>query len=90
MTAADFSIAAFVDINSLTAITADALLLTDLASPSNSQVPTGLLKVPYLCELSKKIYNKIWQNLLWAIVYNSLAVAVGTGMFESLGITLSP
>jgi cation transport ATPase len=90
MTAADFSIAAFVDINSLTAVTADALLLSDVASPSTSDVPKGLLKVPYLFELSRKIYNKIWQNLLWAVVYNSLAVAVGTGMFDNFGITLSP
>ncbi|RFU24895.1 hypothetical protein B7463_g11443, partial [Scytalidium lignicola] len=90
MTAADFSIAAFVDINSLTAITADAILLADSTPPSYSDVLTGLLKVPYIFELTNKIYNKIWQNLLWAIVYNSLAVVVGTGAFENFGIILSP
>ncbi|RDW74227.1 hypothetical protein BP5796_07669 [Coleophoma crateriformis] len=90
MTAADFSIAAFVDINSLTAITADALLLADNTPTASSHAVEGLLKIPYLFELTSNVYNKIWQNLLWAIVYNTLAVAAGTGVFESFGITLSP
>lgn len=90
MTAADFSVAAFVDINSLTAITADSLLLDDTTSSSGSHALTGLSKIPYLFELSNKIYNKIWHNLLWAIIYNTLAVGVGIGVFEKFGITLSP
>lgn len=90
MTAADFSVAAFVDIGSLTAITSDSLLLDDGISSPGPHALVGLSKVPYLFELSTKIYGKIWQNLLWAIIYNSLAVAAGIGIFESFGITLSP
>ncbi|RDW67530.1 hypothetical protein BP6252_08926 [Coleophoma cylindrospora] len=90
MTAADFSIAAFVDINSLTAITADALLLADNPSTATSHAVEGLLKIPYLFKLTSNVYNKVWQNLLWAIVYNTLAVAAGAGVFEGFGITLSP
>lgn len=90
MAAADFSVAAFVDINSLTAVTADALLLDDSASVSGSHHVVGLEKLPYLFGLSKRVYTKIWQNLLWAIVYNTFAVTAAVGMFESLGFVLTP
>jgi cation transport ATPase len=85
MSAADFSIAAFVDASSITAASADALLIKDL-SPSSIH---GLMKIPYVLELAREVYNTIWKNLVWAMIYNILAVLLSMGVLESYGLSLS-
>lgn len=89
MTAADFSLATFVDVNSLTAVTADALLLADNKGAGDKGL-TGLEKVPYVLDLSRRIYGKIWTNVVCAIAYNLVAVSLAMGMLERFGVILSP
>jgi cation transport ATPase len=85
MSAADFSIAAFVDANSITAASADALLIKDLLpSPIH-----GLMKIPYVLELAREVYSTIWKNLVWTMIYNLLAVLLSMGALESYGLRLS-
>jgi P-type Cu+ transporter len=70
MSAANFSIATFADASSITAASADALLIKDISSSSIH----GLIKILYVLELAREVYNTIWKNLVWAMIYNLLAV----------------
>jgi cation transport ATPase len=101
MSASDFSMAAFVDVDSITAASADALLVSDDdfdSSPASTSTPastttantTGLLKVPYAFELSREVYSKIKQNLIWAVGYNFLAVLISVGALSGWGVILTP
>jgi Cu2+-exporting ATPase len=43
-----------------------------------------------IVSLSKKTYNKMFQNLMWATGYNALAIPLAAGILYSYGILLSP
>ncbi|KAI9743696.1 MAG: hypothetical protein M1818_003012 [Claussenomyces sp. TS43310] len=86
MTAADFSIAAFIDAGSVASVASDALLVEDCASAT----PPGLLQVPYVFALAREVFGKIKQNLAWAMVYNATAILLSMGALEGKGIHMSP
>lgn len=87
MAAADFSMGTFVDVNSITAVSVDALIIEDF-----SAVPSihGLLKVPYLFELAQNVYGTIKMNLMWAMAYNAVAVLLSAGILQGFGLFLNP
>jgi len=87
MAAADFSIGTFVDVNSITAVSVDALIVED-----SSALPSvhGLLKVPYLFELARNVYGTIVMNLIWAMAYNAIAVLLSSGALQGFGLLLNP
>jgi cation transport ATPase len=85
MSAADFSIAAFVDASSITAASADALLIKDILSSSIQ----GLINILYVLELAPSAYNTIWKNLVRAMIYNLLAALLSMGALEGYGLSLS-
>jgi cation transport ATPase len=87
MAAADFSIGAFVNLDSITAVSVDALMIDD--SDSLTTIG-GLLKVAYLFKLSRNVYRTIRTNLVWTIAYNFITVLAATGMLEGIGLILSP
>lgn len=41
-------------------------------------------------KLSKKVYNKMLQNLFWALGYNVLAIPAAAGLFIPVGFRLTP
>lgn len=43
-----------------------------------------------IVSLSKKTYDKMFQNLLWATGYNALAIPLAAGILYGYGILLSP
>jgi Cu2+-exporting ATPase len=43
-----------------------------------------------IVQLSKKTYNKMFQNLMWATGYNALAIPLAAGILYGYGILLSP
>jgi cation transport ATPase len=85
MSAADFRIAAFADASSITAASAGALLIKDISSSSIH----GLIKILYVLERAREVYNTIWKNLVWAMIYNLLAVLLSMGALEGYGLSLS-
>ncbi len=46
--------------------------------------------VAKLIVLSRKVYRKMIENLIWALGYNILAIPAAAGLFYSLGFLLSP
>ena len=40
--------------------------------------------------LSKKVYRKMAENLIWAFAYNLLAIPAAAGLFIPLGLSLTP
>jgi len=83
---ADFGIAVYADYASATSASVDALLVTESA-PNTSQ---ELARFPFIFDLASKTFVKIKQNLLWAVVYNTLALCLSTGAFERFSIALNP
>ena len=65
---------------------------TDVAVESGDVVLTN--NNPYdvvkLIKLSKKVYSKMIQNLLWAFGYNIIAIPTAAGVFAVWGFFLSP
>ncbi len=60
--------------------TSDVMLLND-----------SLNTVVKAIKLSKKVIANIYQNLLWAFLYNVMFIPVAAGVFyQSLGLTLTP
>lgn len=43
-----------------------------------------------IIKLSKAIYKKMIQNLVWATGYNALALPLAAGVLYGAGVTLSP
>lgn len=43
-----------------------------------------------LVKLSRKVYRKMQENLVWALGYNIIAIPAAAGLFVSLGFRLSP
>ncbi|MEX1052343.1 MAG: HAD-IC family P-type ATPase, partial [Patescibacteria group bacterium] len=43
-----------------------------------------------LIKLSRKVYRKMIENLVWALGYNVLAIPAAAGLFMPLGIRLTP
>lgn len=43
-----------------------------------------------LIVLARKVYQKMWQNLWWALGYNILAIPAAAGLFIPLGFRLTP
>ena len=41
-------------------------------------------------KLSKKTLKNIYENLMWAFLYNIICIPVAAGVFVSLGLTLNP
>lgn len=87
MAAADFSIGTFVDVNSITAVSVDAMIVEESFAVTSIH---GLLKVPYLFELARNVYGTIKINLIWAMAYNVLAVILSSGVLQGLGLILTP
>ncbi len=46
--------------------------------------------VPRLIKLSKKVYKKMTQNLIWAFGYNIVAIPIAAGVFAFAGFYLRP
>ncbi len=46
--------------------------------------------IPKLLILSKKVYGKMIQNLVWAVGYNVIAIPAAAGAFASFGLFLRP
>ncbi len=46
--------------------------------------------VAKLISLSRKVYRKMIENLVWALGYNIVAIPAAAGLFYSLGFLLSP
>ncbi len=65
---------------------------TDIAVQSADIVmlEPGLDAVTELIALSQKTRMIIRQNLVWAFIYNLLAIPVAAGLFSSMGVTLTP
>lgn len=65
---------------------------TDVAVESGDVVitdsdPSGVVK---LVKLSKKVYSKMIQNLIWALGYNIIAIPAAAGVFAVWGFFLRP
>jgi len=57
----------------------------------NHREPTSLLKVVEALRLSQATFNKIRQNLFWALGYNAIAVPIAAGLLlPQFGVVLSP
>lgn len=87
MAAADFSMGTFIDVNSITAASVDAMIIDDSSAVSSVH---GLLKVPYLFELARNVYGTIKMNLMWAMAYNAIAVLLSSGILQGFGLLLNP
>ncbi len=46
--------------------------------------------IPKVLTLSKKVYGKMMQNLVWAVGYNVVAIPTAAGIFSKFGIFLRP
>lgn len=87
MAAADFCVGTFVDVDSITAVSADALIVD--GAPSDQSI-YGLLKIPYLLELAQAVNSTIKINLIWAVAYNCIAMVLSTGVLYRFGLTMNP
>ncbi|MFP4297113.1 MAG: heavy metal translocating P-type ATPase [Spirulinaceae cyanobacterium] len=57
----------------------------------NRREPTSLLKVVEALRLSEATFNKIRQNLFWALGYNAIAIPIAAGLLlPQFGVVLSP
>ncbi len=65
---------------------------TDIAVESGDIVlmNNDPLDVVKLIKLSKKVYQKMIENLIWALGYNIIAIPSAAGIFASFGFFLSP
>ncbi len=65
---------------------------TDVAQEAGDVILTrnNPLDVVSLITLSRKTYQKMVQNLIWAIGYNVVAIPAAAGVFASFGFFLSP
>lgn len=65
---------------------------TDVAVESGDIVLTrnNPLDVVRLITLSKKVYSKMIQNLVWALGYNVIAIPAAAGVFATWGFFLRP
>ncbi|MCB9805929.1 heavy metal translocating P-type ATPase [Candidatus Nomurabacteria bacterium] len=65
---------------------------TDVAVESGDVVLTNSnpLNVVSLVKLSKVVYRKMIQNLVWALGYNIIAIPAGAGVFAFCGFFLRP
>ncbi len=50
----------------------------------------GIKTIPYLITHSDKTYTRIKQNLMWAFVYNLLAIPLAGGFFSWAGLVIKP
>ncbi len=65
---------------------------TDIAIETGDVVlldssPMGVVR---LLKLSKAVYRKMVENLVWALGYNSISIPAAAGVFASFGIFLRP
>ena len=65
---------------------------TDVAVESGDVVLTrnSPLDVVRLIKLSKRVYSKMIQNLIWALGYNIVAIPAAAGVFAAWGFFLRP
>ncbi|KKR47988.1 MAG: Copper-translocating P-type ATPase [Parcubacteria group bacterium GW2011_GWB2_40_8] len=65
---------------------------TDVAAEAGDVVLTrsNPMDAARLIILSKKVYGKMIQNLIWALGYNVVAIPAAAGAFASLGFFLRP
>lgn len=65
---------------------------TDVAIESGDVVLTNNdpLDVARLIKLSKRVYSKMIQNLVWALGYNIVAIPAAAGLFATWGFFLRP
>jgi Cu2+-exporting ATPase len=65
---------------------------TDVAVEAGDIVLTesNPLDIVKLIELSKKVYQKMLQNLFWALGYNIIAIPAAAGLFIPFGLRLTP
>ena len=65
---------------------------TDVAVEAGDVVLTGSdpHDIPRLITLSKKVYRKMIQNLVWALGYNIVAIPAAAGVFAAWGFFLRP
>lgn len=65
---------------------------TDIAIESGGivLVKNDLKDVVMALSLSQKTFRRIWINLFWAFVYNTLGIPIAAGVFVGAGLVLSP
>lgn len=65
---------------------------TDIAIESGGivLVKNDLNDVVRALNLSQKTFNRIWINLFWAFIYNTLGIPIAAGVFVGSGLMLSP
>jgi len=50
----------------------------------------GIKTIPYLISNSEKTYTRIKQNLMWAFIYNVLAIPLAGGFLSWAGLFIKP
>lgn len=65
---------------------------TDIAIESGGivLVKNDLNDVVRALTLSQKTFNRIWINMFWAFIYNTLGIPIAAGVFVGSGLMLSP
>lgn len=65
---------------------------TDIAIESGGivLVKNDLKDVVMALNLSQKTFSRIWINLFWAFIYNTLGIPIAAGVFVGIGLVLSP
>ena len=65
---------------------------TDIAIESGGivLVKNDLNDVIRALTLSQKTFNRIWINMFWAFIYNTLGIPIAAGVFVGFGLMLSP
>ncbi|MCU4706921.1 copper-translocating P-type ATPase [Mycoplasma sp. CSL7503-lung] len=65
---------------------------TDIAQETSNiiLINNNLKDVLKLTSFAKKTYNKMIQNLVWATLYNLIAIPLAAGVLSSINITISP
>jgi Cu+-exporting ATPase len=51
---------------------------------------TKLTAISTLFEISEQTMRQVKNNLLWALVYNSVAISLALGITEPWGLSISP
>lgn len=61
-----------------------------LASADFVLLSSDLASIPDLLKLSRKVVNRQWINLCWAMVFNVVCLPIAAGILYPAGIRLSP
>ncbi|QKT05751.1 copper-translocating P-type ATPase [Mycoplasma sp. OR1901] len=65
---------------------------TDIAQDTSDiiLINSNLQDILIITNFAKKTYNKMIQNLIWATLYNLIAIPLAAGVLSSVGVNVSP